>query len=117
MMTMRFSATRNWIVAAVMAVVLMAPGAALAEEGKRASRDAGLGLATVVANVFYVPVKVGYAVVGGVTGGLAYALSAGNKTAASKVWVASMGGDYVLSPDQVAGRQKVKFAGQTDPDM
>lgn len=116
-MRMRLSATKVWIVAAAMAVALAAPGAAMAEEGKRASRDAGLGLATVVANVFYVPVKVGYAVVGGVTGGLAYALSAGNKTAASKVWVSSMGGDYVLNTDQVAGRQKIKFAGQTDPDL
>ena len=41
----------------------------------------------------------------------------GNTTAAQKVWVSSMGGDYVLTTDQVAGRQKVKFAGETDPDL
>jgi hypothetical protein len=114
---MRLSATKNWIVAAVMAAALVLPGAALAEEGKRAGRDAGLGLATVGANILYIPAKVGYALVGSVIGGFTWALSAGNTTAAQKVWVSSMGGDYVLTTDQVAGRQKVKFAGETDPDL
>ena len=112
---------KEQFIRAVATVALIAvfalPASAAAEETKRAGRDAGLGLATVVANIFYVPVKVGYAVVGGVTGGLAYAMSAGNTQAANKVWASSIGGDYVLSSDQVAGRQKIKFAGQTDPDL
>ncbi|HEY5622771.1 MAG TPA: hypothetical protein VIV14_03345 [Gammaproteobacteria bacterium] len=104
------------LVAAGMLVLAVASSAAADDVG-RAKSDAGLGLATVVANVFYVPVKVGYAVVGGVTGGLAYALTAGNKDAAQRVWVSSMGGDYVLTSDMVAGQQKIKFSGTRDPDL
>jgi hypothetical protein len=90
---------------------------ALADDVGRAKSDAGLGLATVVANIFYIPVKVGYAVVGGVTGGLAYAVTAGNKDVAERVWVSSVGGDYVLTGDMVAGQQKIHFNGVTDPDL
>jgi hypothetical protein len=107
------------VAASVMAAALVfaAAAPAVADDVGRAKSDAGLGLATVVANVFYVPVKVGYAVVGGVTGGLAYALTAGRKDAAQRVWVSSMGGDYVLTSDMVAGQQKIHFSGTTDPDL
>ena len=79
--------------------------------------NGGLGLATVVANIFYGPVKVGYAAVGGVTGGLGYVLTGGNKDVARKVWVPSIGGDYVLTKDMVAGQQPIEFKGRSDPDM
>lgn len=90
---------------------------ASADDVKRAKADAGLGLATVVANIFYIPVKVAYAAVGGITGGLAYAVTAGNKSVAERVWVSSVGGDYVLTGDMVAGDQKINFNGVTDPDL
>ena len=88
-----------------------------ADDVQRAKGDAGLGVATVLANVFYMPVKLGYAVVGGVTGGLGYAVTGGNKHVAQRIWVSSMGGDYVLSRDMVSGRQKIHFSGSADPDM
>ncbi len=102
-----------------MAVVALiaAPLSARADDVDKAKNDAGLGLATVVANIFYVPVKVGYAAIGGVTGGLGYVLTGGNKDVARKVWVPSIGGDYVLSRDMVAGQQPIEFKGRSDPDM
>jgi len=102
---------RAWALAAVMVGALSVPAAAFAEDTRQAGRDAGVGLATVVANLFYIPAKVGYAAVGGLTGGLTYALTGGNLEAAEKVWVASGGGDYVLSPNHLQGREKIQFSG------
>ena len=116
---MRKHNKRFFAVAAALAfsATLFTGSSALADDVDRAKSDAGLGLATVVANIFYIPVKVGYAAVGGVTGGLAYAVTAGNKAVAERVWVSSVGGDYVLTGDMVAGQQKIHFSGTTDPDM
>ena len=97
-------------------VLLMVPSAAFADDARRAKDDAGLGVATILANVFYMPVKVGYAAVGGITGGLGYLLTGGNEKVAKRVWVSSLGGDYVLSPDMVAGEEKIRFSGGSDPD-
>lgn len=102
---------RSCALAVVVAATLSVPAVAGAQEAKQAGRDAGLGLATVVANIFYIPAKVGYAAVGGLTGGLTYALTAGNLDAAQKVWVASGGGDYVLSTNHLQGREKIHFSG------
>jgi hypothetical protein len=104
---------RTWAMTAIVVAGLSVPAAAGAEEAKQAGRDAGLGLATVVANIFYIPAKIGYAAVGGLTGGLTYALTAGNLDAAEKVWVASGGGDYVLSTNHLQGREKIHFSGST----
>ena len=103
-------------VAAAVAGILAVPTAGRAEDGERAKQDAGIGLATAMANIFYIPAKLTYAALGGVTGGLTYALTLGNTEAAEKVWVASGGGDYVLSTEHVSGQRKVHFTGQQQPD-
>ena len=109
---------KHGVIAALAAVVLLSlPASALADDVGRAKNDAGLGLATVLANVFYVPVKVGYAAVGGVTGGLAWALTGGNGQVAERIWVPSVGGDYVLTSEMVSGEQGIQFSGNTDPDL
>jgi hypothetical protein len=102
---------RSVALAVVMVGALALPAAALAEDTRQAGRDASIGLAAVVANIFYIPAKVGYAAVGGLTGGLTYALTGGNLAAAEKVWVASGGGDYVLSPNHLQGQEKIQFSG------
>jgi hypothetical protein len=102
---------RSVALAVVMVGALALPAAALAEDKRQAGRDAGIGLATVVANIFYIPAKVGYAAVGGLTGGLTFALTGGNLDAAEKVWVASAGGDYVLSPNHIKGNERIQFSG------
>ena len=98
------------------AMTVMAPPVS-ADDVDRAKGDAGLGMATVLANAFYMPVKIGYAAVGGVTGGLGYLLTGGNRQVAERVWVPALGGDYVLSRDMVAGEDKIKFSGDRDPDL
>jgi len=73
--------------------------------------DAGMGTATVLANVVYMPTKIVYAALGGITGGFAYLLTGGNYTAAERVWTPSLGGNYVLNPAHLRGQEQIYFSG------
>lgn len=73
--------------------------------------DAGWGSLTVLANVLYMPAKVGYAMVGGLTGGAAYGLTGGDYDTAHSVWDPSLSGTYVLTPGMLRGEQPIQFAG------
>jgi hypothetical protein len=72
--------------------------------------DAGWGALTAVANLGYMPVKLVYSLMGGITGGLAYAATAGDLDTAQNVWTTSMGGTYVLTPRMMQGMDPVAFA-------
>jgi hypothetical protein len=73
----------------------------------------GYGAGTLAADVFYVPAKFLYALSGGLIGGGAYVLTGGNTQTANTIWRSSLGGDYVVTPDMIAGRQPVHFSGPT----
>jgi hypothetical protein len=72
--------------------------------------DAGWGVLTVGANVFYMPAKVVYATLGGVTGGFAYGLTGGDMGTAERLWVTSMAGTYVITPRMLQGLDAIEFA-------
>lgn len=74
------------------------------------SGDAGTGAATIAANVFYIPAKLTYATLGGITGGLAYLLTGTNKEIAERVWKPSMGGDYVVKPSHIRREETLYFS-------
>jgi hypothetical protein len=98
-------------------VVLMAGAGrpARAEEERGTWAQAGLGFGTVLANAVYMPAKLVYATLGTVTGGLTYALTGGSYETAESVWVASLGGNYVLTPDMLTGERSVEFSGTPEP--
>jgi hypothetical protein len=97
--------------AAALSLVCASPASARDANSKEASADLGIGVVTALANVVYMPVKLTYGVMGGITGGLAYVLSGANRDVAEGVWVPSMGGDYVLTTDHMTGREQVHFNG------
>ena len=74
---------------------------------------AGYGAAALLGNVLYIPAKLVYAVVGGVTGGAGYLVTGGNSQTADTIWRSSLGGDYVLTPKMVEGQQAIHFSGPT----
>lgn len=76
-------------------------------------KGVGLGAATVVANVGYIPAKAVYAILGGITGGAGYALTGGNTDTANSIWRSSLGGDYVLTPGMLRGDTPIYFSGPT----
>src|SRR5262245_10395347 len=73
--------------------------------------DAGWGALAVLGNFVYMPAKLVYATFGGLTGGLALGLTGGDMDTADKIWVASMGGTYVLTPSMIQGQDPIAFAG------
>lgn len=75
---------------------------------------AGYGAAALLGNVLYIPAKLVYAVLGGIGGGAAFLLTAGNTQTANTIWRSSLGGDYVLTPQMVAGEQPINFSGPTE---
>jgi hypothetical protein len=74
----------------------------------------GIGAATVVADVVYVPTKVVYAILGGIGGGAGWALTGGNSQVSDTIWRSSLGGDYVLTPGMVRGDEPIHFSGPTE---
>jgi len=93
-------------------MVLAVPVSARADD---LAKDAGIGVGTALLNLLYIPAKITYATLGGLTGGLAYALTGGSLETARQVWEPSMGGTYVLSPDMLRGEEPVRFSGSSAP--
>src|SRR5206468_7039699 len=73
--------------------------------------DAGWGSLTVLSNVVYMPAKLCYATLGGLTGRFAFALTGGDLQTAETVWVTSMGGTYVVTPGMLQGQELIAFTG------
>jgi hypothetical protein len=96
------------VVAAAVAATLGVPRAVRAEDYPN---QAGWGALSVLSNIGYMPAKSIYAVVGGLTGGIAYACTAGNYETASNIWEASLGGTWALSPGMLRGEEGIYFAG------
>ena len=76
----------------------------------------GFGLASVLANLLYMPTKVVYAGLGAITGGLAYVLTVGDEDVSDAVWSRSVGGTYVVTPGMVRGDEDVFFFGEQSAD-
>jgi hypothetical protein len=71
----------------------------------------GWGALTGLSNLLYVPAKLVYASVGGLTGGLALGLTGGDMNTAQAIWEPSLGGDYFLTPGMIQGDESFSFAG------
>jgi len=97
----------------VAAAALGASLVVVAPAGASSWEDAGWGSLAVLGNFVYMPVKLVYASLGGLTGALALGLTGGDMDTAEKVWVSSMGGTYVLTPGMVQGQDPIAFAGTT----
>lgn len=102
---------KQWFCAGMLILLFMMPSLAQADY----LEDAGMGTVTVLANVVYIPVKLTYATLGGVTGGFAYVLTGANYQVAERIWTPSLGGNYVLSPDHLRGDQTIYFSGPATP--
>jgi hypothetical protein len=102
---------QHWLRGGLVALLLTTPTLARADF----LEDAGMGTASVLANVIYMPTKLVYATVGGITGGIAYLLTGANYDVAEKVWMPSLGGNYVLVPEQLRGNQPIYFSAPATP--
>ncbi|GJL56173.1 MAG: hypothetical protein NPIRA02_33050 [Nitrospirales bacterium] len=99
------------LVMCLTAVMLLHPGAVLAQEEESQAAEAGLGIGSGLLTLVYFPVKVVYAVLGGVVGGFTYVLTGGDLETAQTVWKPSFHGTYVITPSHLKGDEAVRFYG------
>jgi len=90
------------------------PQVAQPSDGSVNWKGVGIGVGAVVSNLVYVPAKLVYGILGGIAGGAGYALTGGNKQVANSIWRSSLGGDYVLTPDMMTGKQPIYFSGPNE---
>src|SRR5947199_10031697 len=89
-------AMKGWrMLVGALALVAALTAARPAEAGYL--EDAGWGALNVLTNVFYMPAKLGYATLGRLTGGFAFALTRGALPAADTVLANSMGATHVVT--------------------
>jgi hypothetical protein len=82
-----------------------------AKESEKEQHGVLTYVGTVLADVFYFPAKVVFAGVGATTSGLAYVLTLGDSSVSNNIWNASVEGNYILTPNMIAGEEPVRFVG------
>lgn len=82
-----------------------------AEEESSPSNEAALGVGSFFATLLYTPVKMTYALLGGLVGCFTYVLTGGNVETAQNVWEPSVYGTYLITPDHLKGNEPVRFVG------
>ncbi len=73
--------------------------------------DAGLNLASLFLTIPYGGAKILYAAVGGIVGGVTWALTGGDVETAKLVWHPSLYGTYVIAPEHLRGEDAIQFMG------
>jgi hypothetical protein len=71
----------------------------------------GMQLAALGATIPYFVGKGAFAIGGGIVGGLAYVFSGGSEQTAKSIWIPSMYGTYVITPEHLTGDRPVRFLG------
>jgi len=93
-------------------LLIIIPTVASAQEGEESqSSEAGLGVASGLLTIVYLPFKLAYAIGGGIVGGFAYILTGANEDVAKSVWEPSFYGTYVITPSHLKGNEPVRFFG------
>jgi ABC-type multidrug transport system permease subunit len=67
-----------------------------AEEESSPSNEAALGVGSFFLTLVYTPVKMAYAILGGIVGGFTYGLTGGDLETAQDVWEPSVYGTYII---------------------
>jgi len=104
---------RNLFIGAALGLLIALTGnLAIAQEISETSpQGAGLQAASWLATIPYGTVKVVYSLVGGIVGGLTWALTGGNTEIAKAVWIPSMTGHYIVQPENLTGDKPLHFMG------
>lgn len=77
----------------------------------------GWGMAAIGTNLGYIPAKILYALAGGLTGLLAWGVTAGNDEVAKGILNPAFGGTWVVTPEMLQGKEPVLFNGPSyDPE-
>lgn len=98
--------------AALVLVLATAPTAAWSEADDGLSNEAGIGALAALSTLIYGPVKLTYATLGLLFGGVSWGLSGGDQQVLDSVITASVRGDYVVTPEHIRMEKPLEFYGQ-----
>jgi hypothetical protein len=111
------SGLRRSLALGLAVTLLAAPSVSLAgDHTKEVSKESGMGAAAALTSLVYSPIKLVYAVGGLVIGSLAWVFTAGDTNVADKVYVRSLRGTYVITPEILRGEEPLVFIGR-DPSV
>ena len=82
-----------------------------ADRQQGTASGAGMQAASAVSTILYFPLKAAFSICGGIVGGLAYVFSGGSGQAAKNIWIPSMYGTYIITPEHLSGDRAVRFLG------
>jgi hypothetical protein len=99
------------LLAAAVCMATVRPALAEEQHEENFASEFGLGVGAVAVDLVYMPLKFVYATLGGLTGGLAYALTIGRTDVAMSIWRPSLGGTYVVTPRMLKGDEEIHFSG------
>ncbi len=94
-------------------VIGLNPADARAQEPS-ATSEAGIGALAALSTLVYGPAKLVYALGGVIFGGIAWALSGGDRDVMNAVFTPAVRGDYVVTPAHLRGERPLEFIGR-DP--
>jgi hypothetical protein len=113
--TLRAVSALFLIVALVASPVLSGRAEAQGQSsGSLTAQEVGYGAGSFVASLFYTPVKLTYAMLGLVAGGLGYVVTAGRTDVTKNIIAPAVRGDYVVAPSHLRGERPLVFIGTTD---
>jgi len=79
---------------------------------RSAGGEFGLGLSSLILSIPYGFIKTSYAVLGSVTGGLAWAITGGRNEVARAIIQPALRGDYVIVPEHLVNERSLIFVGR-----
>ncbi len=94
-----------------------APQSTANGSSKETAKELGLGVGSVFASILYSPLKVTYAGLGLLTGGLSYVISGGRAQVANNIIYPAVRGNYVITPKHLQGKERVIFVGPLPPQV
>ena len=71
----------------------------------------GIQAGSALATMIYFPLKLAFAIGGGIVGGLGYGFSGGSEQTAKNIWIPSIYGTYLITPDHLKGDKPIRFLG------
>jgi hypothetical protein len=103
----------SYIFGIVLGVLIVSAGTpVIAAEGQGIGSKAALEATSWLLTVPYGAIKAAYAIGGGIVGGIAWAVTGGNKDAANAIWVPAITGDYIVRPENLSGGRPLHFVGK-----
>lgn len=109
----RRSSARLWLLTCLLcAAVAAAPFGAAAQDEPSEEPGTAATIGAAVCTLVYSPVKLVYAASGLVVGSLAWVWSFGSRRVTRPIFDAALRGDYVLLPEHLQGKSKLRFVGR-----